>query len=287
MKEIVAFIVAVGALLGPPLVVNIVLPDTYRQVTAGENLWFLVNMSNAGEDAIIAQYELRDMNGALVTNQSVSARPQGGALVGILKVPDDTAPGEYRLRVKVNSSNGGAESDAVLKVVGRVPAEQEVRTSSLFDIIVSVPDRYRTLTGGEELLASVKLINVGSDGRVDVFLDYWITDSDGAELLRRRETVAVETQANFVRSFDIPDDTKPGVYALHARITYADGKLAESSHTFEILRKASHRALLYVGAGVAAAILITIGIIAVPKDYLRRRELRSRIAHIVRQRRQP
>ena len=107
----------------------------------------------------------------------------------------------------------------------------------LFDVVVHIPQQYRSISAGEELLASVELVNVGSEGRVDVYLDYWISDSNNLLIFKKRETVAVETQANFVRTFQIPDDLSPGIYVLHAKMTYFDGKEAESSHSFEIIEK--------------------------------------------------
>ena len=104
----------------------------------------------------------------------------------------------------------------------------------LFDITVEIPKQYRSVQPGDELLTSIKLVNVGSAGRIDVFLDYWITGPSGT-ILQKKETVAVETQANFVRTFDIPSSALPGSYEMHAKITYFDGREALSHQTFQIV----------------------------------------------------
>ena len=110
---------------------------------------------------------------------------------------------------------------------------------SLFDITVTIPDDYMNVNAGGELLASVKLINIGSAGRIDVSLNFEIEDPVDNVVLEKRETVAVETQAGFVRTFAISADAKPGTYTLHAKIIYADGKEAGTANTFNVVEAGS------------------------------------------------
>ncbi|MBW2989579.1 hypothetical protein KY358_04660, partial [Candidatus Woesearchaeota archaeon] len=104
----------------------------------------------------------------------------------------------------------------------------------LFDIQIYIPDRYTEILPGSELLASIRLVNLGGTRRVDVTLDYWIEGPDGRLILEKKETVAVETQANFVRAFDIPKSSSPGKYILYSRITYAGGLEASAEHSFDV-----------------------------------------------------
>ena len=110
-------------------------------------------------------------------------------------------------------------------------------TSPLFDITVTVPETSKKVAAGDDLLMTIKLINIGSEGRVDVYLDYIINYTDGKTLLKSQETVAIETQASFVRTFRIPKDAKPGTYHLNTKITYANGKTAASEDSFEVIVK--------------------------------------------------
>jgi hypothetical protein len=105
---------------------------------------------------------------------------------------------------------------------------------SLFDITVTIPEDYMTIIPGGELLASIKLMNIGSSGRIDVVLDFIIDDPNDAIVVEKHETVAVETQAGFVRTFEIPADAVLGTYTLFAKIVYADGKKAGTSQTFMV-----------------------------------------------------
>ena len=105
----------------------------------------------------------------------------------------------------------------------------------LFDIYTEIPESYQTVQAGKDVLASIRLVNVGSAGRIDVYLDYVIKDEQGKTLLTKLETVAVETQATFVRSFYIPPHTKPGRYTLETKLVYFDGHQAASAATFIIV----------------------------------------------------
>lgn len=115
-------------------------------------------------------------------------------------------------------------------------AYAEEDQNALFDISITIPESYRKVMSGEEILASIHLVNVGGPGRIDVYLDYWITDNEDNIVAKRQETVAVETQANFIRSFILRKDLLPGTYSFYAQISYADGKEAEAHHSFDVIK---------------------------------------------------
>ncbi len=73
---------------------------------------------------------------------------------------------------------------------------------------------------GEFLPVSVKLINFGSQKRVDVVVDYKILDSNGEEIISESETVAVETTASFIKRIQIHYTLKPGFYTLVTVLNY-------------------------------------------------------------------
>ncbi len=109
-------------------------------------------------------------------------------------------------------------------------------STALFDIQITIPEDYDSVKSGEDLLVDIKLVNLGGAGREDVYLDFWIEDMDHTLLLSKKETVAVETQANFVRTFKIPETTKPGTYEIFVKLTYADNRQALASQSFEVIK---------------------------------------------------
>lgn len=151
----------------------------------------------------------------------------------------------------------------------------------LFDIVVDIPQKYRIVSPGDEVLTNIKLVNLGSAGRIDIFLDYWIADENQNTIISKKETVAVETQVNFVRSFDIPVTTKPGKYKLHAKLTYFNGKEAASFHSFEVVRQQINKKFYYI-AGIILAILLFLLLFNKIKLALKKELIKAKVYWIVR-----
>ena len=157
-----------------------------------------------------------------------------------------------------------------------------IEKNSLFDILVTIPQDYQTVEAGKELLTSIKLINLGSSGRIDVILNFEIKDSAGNLLLTKKETVAVETQANFIRTFTLPSDAKLGKYSVHVTLIYADGKEAAAESSFEIVKKStaiSRMAYFILGGIIVLGGLIYLGIKS--KAIIERFKMRGQIRSIV------
>jgi len=82
----------------------------------------------------------------------------------------------------------------------------------IFDIEVDVPNRYSKILPGSYIFAEIRLFNLGGVGKVDVLVNYTVKDSESTIIASGSTTVAVETQASFVRSLSMPSDVKPGSY---------------------------------------------------------------------------
>jgi len=167
-------------------------------------------------------------------------------------------------------------------IVGIILAQKNVEASS-FNIQITIPNDYKIMHPGEELMASIKLVNLGSSGREDVFLDYWITGPEQNVILQRKETVAVETQANFIRFFDIPEDAGLGKYCLHFKVTDFNGKESTAEHSFEVAQTHIDRQVSYWFAGILAFILL-IYIISKSRPMLKRLQMQVRVSRMVKKR---
>ena len=101
--------------------------------------------------------------------------------------------------------------------------------------IVGIPEKYKNLAPGDELVAEVRLYQFESNNKRDVMVDYEIQDINGKTVLKQHETVAVETQASFLKTFNLPSDMSPGRYILFSNIKNLDSSNIFSSTTsFEI-----------------------------------------------------
>lgn len=117
---------------------------------------------------------------------------------------------------------------------------------------------------GEFLTFSVKLLNFGNKNKVDVGLSYNVTDSEGKVIYHAEETVAVETTASFVKTIQIPYETKPGRYVVRSFITYKDQVApAQTEFPFTVEDKVLGLFLsdftLYGGTTVTLSILSVLG----------------------------
>jgi len=92
----------------------------------------------------------------------------------------------------------------------------------LFDIDVEIPQKYKEVLPGEEVLVQLTIYNVKGIGRVDVYVEYGLKDLSGNIITSEHETLAVETQISIVESLDVPFDITPGNYVLYATVKYDD-----------------------------------------------------------------
>lgn len=263
------------------------IPETYEEVLAGENIWFttkLLNLGNKDRMDVTLKYEILDINRQLKSSKSETVAVETQAsFVGSLKVPGSLEKGLYFLKVilvTVDSEQDVSEAETSFNVIKEETRNQIIIKFSLFDIFIEIPDNYKIINPGEELLTSIKLINLGSAGRVDVFLDYWITDPGKNTILKKKETVAVETQANFVRTFDIPKDAPVGKYTLYARITYADGKEADADHSFEVAKKQIDKRIYYALA-ILLGLISLVYIINKSKPLIKKMQIDAKVGEIV------
>ncbi|MBI2043609.1 hypothetical protein HYT25_04440 [Candidatus Pacearchaeota archaeon] len=117
---------------------------------------------------------------------------------------------------------------------------------SLLDARAEILGEYKEVLPGEEILAEIKLFNLGYTGRIDVLMEYIIKDYDGNEIQVEHESLAIETQANFIREISIPENAKYGNYVLYVKATY-NGEVASASDGFEIVQyKVTTREKIYI-----------------------------------------
>ena len=147
---------------------------------------------------------------------------------------------------------------------------QEINTSSYL-----VSSR---VAPGELLPLTVKLLNFGSNKKVDVTITYQVIDSNGDVRVTQTETVAVQTTASFIKYIQLPYSLTPGEYIATSSILY-DGQQvpATSNFTFTIENKIAglfvSQAITYGEFTLAVALFFAI----VARFIIRARNSRLRI----------
>jgi hypothetical protein len=114
------------------------------------------------------------------------------------------------------------------------PGIKPVRAGNLFDVLVRVPEQFKVIAPGNDLVVNVKLINFGSVGYpVDVTVQYTLEDDTGKIVLQRSETVAVATQLSMIKTFRTTPDLSQGTYKIIIKVP-SENIIAESSDTFQL-----------------------------------------------------
>ncbi len=84
---------------------------------------------------------------------------------------------------------------------------------SAFELSVTIPDKYQKIQAGETLQFQIAIKNIEKAGRHDIQLDYQLKKGN-IVLNSRRELKAVETQASFLSSIKVPEETPSGIYTI-------------------------------------------------------------------------
>ncbi len=123
---------------------------------------------------------------------------------------------------------------------------------SAFELSVTIPDKYQKVQAGEMLQFQIAIKNIEKAGRHDIRLDYQL--KKGSIILNsRRELKAVETQASFLSSIKVPEETPSGVYTIEVIIN----EKQEVSTNFNV--KSSEMAQIKMYILILTVIIIIVG----------------------------
>lgn len=163
---------------------------------------------------------------------------------------EDAKPELYMGKLIVKSDRIEKEVLVAVEVESKKP---------LFDVKLEIPKNYQTVLPGEEIYVNVKIYNLGKEGRVDIKAEYTIRDESNNIIISDEETLAIETQASFVKMFQLPLDIKYGTYIFYIKTTY-NGEVASASAWFTVGRKllSNTEKIWLLIAGIIGIILIFI-----------------------------
>jgi hypothetical protein len=135
--------------------------------------------------------------------------------------------GTFTGMVNVSGNNTGIEVPVVIGVES---------INVLFDAKIDLPADLEYVKPGDILPAQITVFSVGSPRKVDVVLNYYMKDMNNNILWGAQETVAVEGQYSFSKSFNVPMDLESGLYALALDVVYVNS-VATSSTMFTLLNE--------------------------------------------------
>jgi len=143
----------------------------------------------------------------------------------------------------VTGSSGGGGGRNLLQT-GEVVKQVEPKKltpihikGALFDIILTISEKYREIKQYDELVAELKLFNLLSKEPISVLLEYSITDDNNKTIsISGYETKIVEEKAEFTKEITLPSDIHPGNYLLNVKLKYKND-IAISGYPFKVIQK--------------------------------------------------
>jgi len=110
------------------------------------------------------------------------------------------------------------------------------KKGEFFDVLLTIPEKYRMLLSGEELIAEIHLINLKKIGMRSVVTEYSIEDANNKVIFSEYETLAVENEITYLKKIIPPSDIKPGTYIFKIVVKYGDDT-AIAGYPFKVIEK--------------------------------------------------
>lgn len=136
----------------------------------------------------------------------------------------------------------------------------------LFDVDIHIPKDYLEIFPGKDLVAEIELLSMGDSDKIDVEIEYFIKDLSGNIINYHKDTRAVVTKLNFIETFHLLENIKPGRYILYVKVNYS-GNVASASQWFSIIEESYpmkqkiNQELLLLILGLAIIIISIIFVI--------------------------
>ena len=146
---------------------------------------------------------------------------------------------------------GQAVSEEIVSMAATGAAISEGELEGL-ELSVIVPEKYQKVQAGEMLQFEISLKNLQKTGRHDIQLDYYIKKNE-IVITHRRELKAVETQASFLSSIKVPEETPSGIYTIEVIINEKE----EVSTNFNV--KSSEMAQIKMYILILTVIIVIVG----------------------------
>lgn len=187
-----------------------------------------------------------------LSEESFGLKPGESKTISLRFFSDEnTIPNLYQGKLIVKS--GSAEKEILIAI--------DVESiEPLFDVTLEIPDAFLKVVPGEEVIANIKLFEVQQVGKVDVKLEYSIKDQDSNLIISDAETIAVDRQANFVKSLKIPLETKEGDYLFYVKLTY-NGEVASASEWFNVVKKSALKSEKLFNIVISILLIIILAVI--------------------------
>jgi len=195
-------------------------------VKEGETGTEQITIKNTGSQKITIKITAPQFEDFLKISESSFELEPGKSKIILLDflARENTIPDLYIGKINIEGEGIKKEILTALEVESKKP---------LFDVKIEIPKEFLIIEPGKDLLAAVTLFSMGKYGKVDVNVEYIIKNTDNKIIASEHETIAVETQASFIKRFKMPENAEKGDYFFYVKATYA-GETSSASARFTI-----------------------------------------------------
>lgn len=233
-------------LITPDLVLN--RQEINVKIRAGETVKEVLNIKNDFKDTnIYIELTGSIKNFIILSNQSFTLKKgENKDIPLIIAVLPGTKPDVYLGTLIVNYNGKTQHIPVAISVSSK---------DSLFDIKVTIPEGYKVVKPGSEILVNLLIFNLGDIKRVDGQVQLMIKDSKEKVISSQKEMVAVETQTSLSRTIRLPAFIKEGDYFVVAKIVYGNST-GVSSDSFKIQGKMDFGFIFIIFIVIVVAVVI-------------------------------
>ncbi len=122
------------------------------------------------------------------------------------------------------------QANSVTKIINVIVEVKERKP--LFDLKLQVLEKQ--LFRGDNVTANISMINMGDLKFIDVVLYNAIKNFEGDTLSHTKESIAIDTNLNVIRTLKIPVNTLDGTYLFYSKISYGN-IIATATDTFDVV----------------------------------------------------
>jgi len=157
-----------------------------------------------------------------------------------------------------------------------IVAKEELEKEALFDVKISVLDKFKEIFAGEEVSAKIEVFNVNNIGQVDVIVDYYLSDNKTI-LTSATDVLAVEAVTSFIRALTVPEDIKPGIYFFNVNVIYNNfttssrAEFKVKSKSFSFIQKRFKEIIILVIVLIAIILVVYLRLIKKKEEKLEKK----------------
>ncbi len=138
---------------------------------------------------------------------------------------EEEIPDAYTGRIIVKGNGITKIINVIIEVKERKP---------LFDVLTNV--RNKKVSPEYNVIANIKMMNMGDLEHIDVLFYYAIKDFEGNVLTFKEESLFIEKELEIVRRLKVPENLSPGNYIFYSRVSYEEIS-ATSADVFTVTEK--------------------------------------------------